>query len=294
MSLVEHALEKARRAAAGKDAKSSPGSIATLEVNADPEVLQSPDSQPATTRRVLVDRAALRSEGYLPESGNDRLFADFYRQIKRPLISRALGPTASNGLSHRLIMLTSALPGDGKTFTSLNLALSMTRERDISVLLVDGDVAKPHISRILGVNDELGLLDAVSDPKVDVESLVIQTDVEGLSVLPAGRTRGNEELLASAQMSRVAARLLERNPQRIVLFDTPPLLLSSESRALANLAGQVVLVVRSGRTLRQAVLDAVAHVGEGHNLSLVLNQGRMRFTQSSYRYGTYGSEEDNS
>jgi Mrp family chromosome partitioning ATPase len=189
-------------------------------------------------------------------------------------------------------MLTSALPGDGKTFTSINLALSMTRERDISVLLVDGDVAKPHISKILGVSDEPGLLDAVSDPKIDVENLVISTSIEGLSILSAGTIRGSEELLASAHMSRVVERLIEAKPKRIVLFDTPPLLLSSESRALAALAGQAVLVVRSGKTLRQAVLDAISHVGEGHNLSLVLNQSRMKFTQSYYHYGAYGSDED--
>lgn len=292
MSLIESALAKTRRATGEKGSRTSPNPIASLRISESPGFLQPREDEPATSRRVAVDRNALRNEGYLPEDSNDRLFADYYRQIKRPLIERALEPPGAAG-SPRVIMLTSALPGDGKTFTSINLALSMARERDLSVLLVDGDVAKPHISRILGVSDEPGLLDAASDPQVDVENLIIPTDVPRLSILPAGRAQSNEELLASALMSRITTQLVERKPHRIVLFDTPPLLLSSESRALMRLAGQVVLVVRSGQTLRQAVLDAIAHIGEEPNLSLVLNHGRMRVTQGYYyHYGVYGSEEE--
>jgi exopolysaccharide/PEP-CTERM locus tyrosine autokinase len=188
-------------------------------------------------------------------------------------------------------MMASALPGDGKTFTSINLALSISRERDTTVVLVDADVAKPHISRIFGVDQELGLLDALSDPSLDIESLVLPTDVKGLSILPAGKPREHAtELVASSQMKDVVRRLIAAHAHRIALFDSSPLLVSSESRALAAFVGQVALVVRAGRTPRQAVLDAIGHLGEGKSVGLVLNQGRASFSEGLYGYGYgYGS-----
>ncbi len=145
---------------------------------------------------------ALRNAGYLPAEGLERRFADHYRQIKRPLIERALA--GEPGM--RLILVSSALPGDGKTFTSLNLALSMARERDVSVLLVDADAPRAHISEVLGIRGERGLLDALSDESLDVESLIVETDVRGLEILPAGKFVENAtELFASARMDQIAA-----------------------------------------------------------------------------------------
>jgi exopolysaccharide/PEP-CTERM locus tyrosine autokinase len=225
----------------------------------------------------------------MPESGRERQFANHYRQIKRPLIAKALasgGDTVAR--SPRLIMMASALPGDGKTFTSINLAVSMARERDISVVLVDADLPKPHVSRVFGVDQEPGLLDALSDANLDVESLLIPTDAGALSILPAGKhNESATELLASVRMAAILARLLARNPRRIVLFDSPPLLISSESRALAATMGQIVLVVRSGSTPRQAVLDVLEDLGENSPVSLVLNQGRVALGDY-YGYGDYG------
>ena len=248
-----------------------------------------PASPPS--RRISIDRDALRQAGYLPESSKDRHFAIHYRQIKRPLIARAqAGPANAAAANPRLIMMSSALPGDGKTFTCINLALSMARERDISVVLVDVDVPKPHVSRIFGVDREPGLLEALSDASLDVESLVLPTDVGSLSILPAGIPHeGATELLASARMASVATRLLNNNPRRVILFDTSPLLVSSESRALALVAGQVVLVVRSGTTPQRAVLDAIELLGEGKDVSLILNQGRVGGSGGYYGYGDYGA-----
>ena len=233
MTLVERAIEKLRRNAehGQKPATRPVGSL----VAEDPQA-SALDGPPATLpeRRIVVDRDALREAGYLPETAVDRRFADHYRQIKRPLISQALASPAPVPGSPRLIMMASALPGDGKTFTSINLALSMARERDVSVVLVDADTPKPHVSRIFGVEKEPGLLDALGEPNVDIESFVLPTDVGGLSILPAGKTHdGATELLASSRMASVVTRLVARDPRRIVLFDSPPLLVSSESRALS-------------------------------------------------------------
>ena len=288
MTLVERAIEKLRRSAAAQQGAAAARPVGALVQDVVPADHAAPNAVPS--RRISIDRDALRDAGYLPESSRDRQFADHYRQIKRPIISKAMAASDPSSPSPRLIMMASALPGDGKTFTSINLALSLARERDISVVLVDADVPKPHVSRIFGVDTEPGLLDVLGDASADVESYLLTTDIGSLSILPAGKpTDGATELLASSRMASVVARLISRNPRRIVLFDSSPLLVSSESRALAAIAGQVVLVVRSGTTPRQAVTDAIAELGSARSISLILNQGRAGFTSSYYGYGDYGS-----
>jgi len=289
MSLVERAIEKLRASRPGdKPAPNAPpAAIGSLVHEPAPDPA---GDLPPPSRVVSINRDALREAGYLPEPGQDRRLADQYRQLKRPVIAAAFAPPQGN-TNPRLVMMSSALPGDGKTFTCINLALSMARERDVSVLLVDADAPKPHVSRIFGVQDERGLLDALTEEATDVETLVLPTDVPGLSVLPAGKPReGVTELFASARMRRNAERLCAR-PRRIVLFDSSPLLLSSESRALMSVAGQVLLVVKSGQTPRQAVLSALEHVSEGRSVSLVVNGGNESFSDY-YGYHGYGDNAE--
>lgn len=249
-----------------------------------------PAAAPRSDRVVTVNRAVLRTSGMLPPEHQERQLADEYRQIKRPLIANAIGkgvPKLANG---HLVMMASALPGEGKTFTTINLALSMALEQDISVLLVDADVAKPHISRIFGLSDQPGLLDALLDETLDAESLIVPTDVPRLSILPAGRRVADTatELLTSVRMEQTVARIGANNPRRIALIDSPPLLLTSESRALATVVGQVVLVVRAGSTSQQTVLDAISYLGEGKSIGVVLNQSDESAPGSYYGYGAYG------
>ena len=185
----------------------------------------------AGAARPAVDNAALRAAGYFPEPERDAQFADQYRRIKRPLIDKALAGASGIGEA-RVILVTSALPGDGKTFTSINLALSMALERDISVLLVDSDVAKRHFSEIFGLQAQPGLLDALVDEHLEPESLIVPTSVRGFSILPAGsRMAGTAELLSSNRMRQIVTGLCARNPRRIVLLDSPPLLVTNEGRS---------------------------------------------------------------
>jgi len=157
--------------------------------------------------RIAVDNAALRASGYFPELDRDRQFADQYRRIKGALIEKALSASAASP-ELRVIMVTSALPGDGKTFTSINLTLSMALERDISVLLIDADVPKRHISSIFNLQDRPGLLDALVDDRLNAESLVVPTTTRGLSILPAGKmVSGTAELLNSNRMRHIIATL---------------------------------------------------------------------------------------
>jgi protein-tyrosine kinase len=287
MSLVEQAIARMRnqaRAAAGpKMAEAGSKPAAPL-----PIIDRLPEAAPEPAKSMTLDMDALRARGYLPEPGMDKPFADHYRRIKRPLIDKAMSGVAAVG-EPLVIMVTSALPGDGKTFTSINLALNMALERDISVLLVDCDVAKRHVSEIVGLKEEAGLLDALADESVDAESLIVQTHLRGLSILPAGKRReGTAELLSSNRMRQIVVNLAKRNPRRIVLLDSPPLLITNEGRTLVKIAGQVALVVRAGQTPRHAVQDALGLFDAQQAGGIILNQVQVTRLEGYYGYGSYG------
>jgi protein-tyrosine kinase len=304
MSLVERALKKLQedRSAGSAAPKSAVAERASNPVAVVPRHAVTsaatvmdvePDRPDSPRRKVFIDRAALRDIGVLPMAGRERLIADQYRHIKRRLLDNIAGRGETKIEHARLIMMTSALSGDGKTFTSVNLALSLANEKDRTCLLIDSDVPKPHIGRLLGVQDEPGLLDALRDPSLDVESLILPTDVAGLSILPAGQPHeGDAELLGSERMRQILDRLEARDPRRVALFDTPPVLLSTESRILVNVAGQIVFVVRAGITPRGAVLEALTLIDERVFVGLILNQSEADPVGGYYGYG-YGYDVDN-
>jgi protein-tyrosine kinase len=290
MSLVEQAIARMRNQA--NAAKSAAATSATApKAPTLPAIAETLLEPSRITKRMTLDMRALRAQGYLPEEGRDREFSEHYRRIKRPLIDKAMSASSPIG-EPRVIMITSALPGDGKTFTSVNLALSMALERDISVMLVDCDVAKRHISEISGLGEEKGLLDALVDESVDIESLAVQTDMRSLSILPAGRrVEATAELLSSIRMRDLVSTLCARNPRRIVLLDSPPLLITNEGRSLVKIAGQVVLVIRAGRTPRHAVQEAAALFDPQQAGGLILNQMGTSSQEAYYGYEAYGSHD---
>lgn len=246
---------------------------------------------------VEVSRDKLQEAGLLAPESQVRVLADQYRLIKRPLLNNALGRSASLIEDGNLIMVSSALSGDGKTFNCINLALSMSSEKDISVLLVDADVAKPHISRIFGVADQPGLIDLLADESLLLQDVVLQTDVPGLSLLPAGRIHAQAtELLASKRMGSLVDQLSRRYANRVVLFDSPPLLITPEARVLASHMGQIAMVICAGKTPQQAVLDAVDCIDSDKAVNLILNQSTgsgLGANEYGYGYGYgYGVRED--
>lgn len=288
MSLVEQAIARLRNQQAGAQRQASGSAAAKPAVL--PLVSALGDSK--APNRLLIEASTLRADGYLPEASKDRQFTDQYRRIKRPLIEKALSGDQAGG-EPRIIVVTSAVPGDGKTFTSINLAFSMALERDISILLVDSDVAKHHITDIFGLSQHKGLLDALTDESLDPESLVVPTSSRGLSILPTGtRTEGTAELVSSNRMRQIVTALCARNPRRILLLDSSPLLITNEGRALVKIAGQVVLVVRAGETPRHAVKAAVEMVDEKQAGGMILNQVKVGLTEGYYGYGAYGTPGD--
>ncbi len=246
------------------------------------------ESYVVSDKRLHVDGDALRKAGLIAPQYHEQLLADQYRDIKRPLIAHAFGKRATRVERGNLIMVSSALAGEGKTFTSINLALSMAKERDHSVLLVDADVAKPHTSEIFGAKNEDGLLDALENAGTNIQSFIIPTDVENLRVLPAGRPRQNAtELLASDAMENICDTLSGLSKGQIVIFDSPPILQTSEAKELAGTAGQIVIVVRAEQTSKVAVMNALSSLNPDKAINLILNQVRVGSDDQQYGYG-YG------
>lgn len=250
-----------------------------------------PDAAPAPHPRLVrgtvrpVARDRLAEAGFIvPDAPPDAL-AEEFRLVKRALLLGAV-PLPRG----RLILVASAQANEGKTFCAVNLALSLASERDTEVLLVDADVAKPEIVETLGLEGGPGLMDALADPALDVERLVIRTDIAKLSVLPAGTAaRDDTELLASARTRAVIDGLAAAQPKRIVIFDTPPALAASPASVLALHVGQIVMVVRADRTGEAELRDALALLHGDAKVSLLLNG--TTFLGGTRKFGSYYGQD---
>lgn len=243
----------------------------------------------ATLKRICsIDFAQLKQLGFLGPNDQRSRQAEEYRTIKRPLLYNAFGKGAALGEQGNLIQVTSAMPGEGKTFTSINLAISMAMEQDFTVLLVDTDDVRCSCSRLLGVEDSVGLVDVLQDPKLELSDAIVPTNLPRLRLLPAGRSSGNvPELLGSERMQHLVQEMSRRYADRIVIFDSPPLLATSQSTILAQFMGQVLVVVEAGKTPLQAVLDSVAQLNRDKPIGMVLNKSPQVF-KSDYYGGYYG------
>ncbi len=255
----------------------------------------SPPGDPAARRAVAVhvQTEALASRGFVTLGAEQSRIAQEFRVIKRPLIANAFGKGVTQVRHGKRVMVTSAFPGEGKSFCAINLALSIAAERDHKVLLVDADVARPSIPRTLGFAAEAGLMDWLIDGNRDVAEFVLSTDIEKLAILPSGRQHPQAtEFLASAAMSRMLDQISARFPDRIVIFDSPPLLVTTEARVLASYMGQIVMVVEAGKTPRSAVTEALGTIeGTAEVIGMVLNKAQgfgAGGYGSYYGYGGYG------
>lgn len=313
MSIIEKAAQRmgaghqAKPANASVDANAEPDDESTLVersieaaaasfasvYNDEPEQ-PADDDGPATVwggaPQVHVDVERLRSMGMLtPDAGRSQI-AEEYRMIKRPLLANAFGhgdtPILDKG---NLIMVTSSLPGEGKSYSSINLAISMATEMENTVLLVDADVTKSAVSRYLDFRADRGLLDVLRNPRIQLSEVLIKTDIAKLTVLPAGQTFSHAtELLASSAMRNFVQDISTRYPDRIIIFDSPPLLATSEASVLASYMGQIVFVVEAQRTPQEAVSDALAHLANHEHVGMLLNRVPPRSGKGDYYYYGYG------
>ena len=276
MSIIERALQRHQEAqrqqtpatpAAATPPAAAPRHATTLPSNS-PAPITNVLSRENAKRPVLnLDADALESVGLFAPTDKRRRHTHEHRVIKRNLIDLK----TSSGTS-RLVMVTSALAGEGKTFTSFHLARSLAMELDRQVILVDADIPKRDMSRLLGCDSQPGLLDLLRDPTLTVQSLLIPTSIPQLWFLPVGRAdEMATELLASDRMRQVAKELAEADARCTVVFDSAPLLLTSEAQSLAQVVDKQVLVVRAGVTSQDAVLETVRRLGTAKPIGVVLN-----------------------
>jgi protein-tyrosine kinase len=244
---------------------------------------------PRDARRLEINLERLKERGFVTPDAPKSQIADEFRIIKRPIIGNAFGRTGTKVRDGNLVMVTSALPGEGKTFTAVNLAMSLAMELDNTVLLVDGDVAHPDLPKTLGVRNSPGLLDLLTDENPSIEDAVVRTNIETLSILPAGaHHRRATELLASEQMAMLLRQLTMRYPDRMIIFDSPPLLATTESRVLASHMGQIVMVVAADSTRQQAVNLALSTIESCEVVLMMLNKAEK--TDVGAYYGYYASD----
>lgn len=233
-----------------------------------------------------IDRRRLRQAALIEPEAPVGALAEEFRIVKRQLLLNVRAMTGAAEAKRRTILLCSAQPGEGKSFCALNLALSLSGESNTEVLLVDGDFAKPDLLKTLGLEAEAGFVDALAEPRLDPEALVLRTDLPGLSVLSAGRQVSNvTELLAGERAGAVLDRLAEARPNRIILFDSPPALMASPATVLAGYAGQLVMVVRADRTSETDLREALELLSGCERVSLLLNGAG--FAAGGRRFGAY-------
>lgn len=245
------------------------------------------DEAAPQSRRVELDLDGLAAAGILTPSAPRSTMFDQYRVIKRPLIQNATGKGAVPVNHGNLIMVTSALSGEGKSFTSVNLALSIANELDHTVMLVDADVARPSVLRMLGLPPGPGLLDLL-EGRAEMSNVLLKTNIDKLTILPSGSPHPRAtELLASDAMRQLLNDMATRYADRIIIFDSPPLLLTTESRVLATHMGQIVVVVHAGKTLQAEVQHALATIESCPVKMMLLNQAQAN-AGGSYGYGGYG------
>jgi exopolysaccharide/PEP-CTERM locus tyrosine autokinase len=298
MNTIEQAakrLEELRRAGVDVSTASPPAvtpspvsteSPAVQQVQAPAAPVAAPSPSPAQptaqaasggderrSRTIDLDFLRMSRCGLLvPGTPRSQLEEEF-RIIKRPLLENLRGQTAARPKRANIIMVTSALPGEGKTQTAINLAISIAMELDHTVLLVEADVIRPSALERMGVPASKGLLDMLMHPETDLSEVLLKTNIPKLTLLPAGTSSSRStELLASAAMDNLLEELATKYPDRVIIFDTPPLLPSTESRVLATSMGQVVMVVEAGKTALNTVKQAYATVEECPVVMSMLNK----------------------
>ena len=234
----------------------------------------------------------MKHKGMLtPEDGRSQI-AEEMRAVKRPLL-RFTGNATVGGDHKNIIMVTSSVPGEGKSFTSINLAISIAMEMDKTALLVDADVAKPSIGKYLGYRNKKGLVDYLMGDEPALSDLLLKTDLPKLSILPAGKQHHySTELLASESMKILLDELATRYHDRVIIFDSPPVLATSEAQVLANQMGQVVVVVEAVKTSQLMLEEALGKIENANIAGLILNKSRVKAGGSYYGYGYgYGVNE---
>jgi protein-tyrosine kinase len=241
-----------------------------------------------------IDVDDLGSRGFVSLHSTRSQINEEYREIKRKLLSNAFGALSKTITNANIIMVTSARPSEGKTFTAINLALSIAAEKDKRVLLVDADVLKPNILRTLGLKERSGLMEYLLGDVKEIGDVMFHSNIDQLTIIPAGRSHHlSTELLASEAMNELIAQFSTRYPDRVIIIDTPPIVGINESAVLANFAGQAVVVVEEGSSRLSDVQKAVERLNPNMAIGFVVNKSLDTSQQSGYYgYHHYGTDRE--
>jgi receptor protein-tyrosine kinase len=235
--------------------------------------------------KIEIDLDMLAKKGFVSTNSDRQVINEEYRVIKRKLLDNAFGPLSKSLNNSNVIMVTSSRQGEGKTFTAINLALSIALEQDKTVLLVDADVLRPNIMRTLELKNEQGLMEYLLGDKENIAEVMCRTNLDNLRIISAGRSHHlSAELLASERMFDAVEEFANRYPDRIVIVDTPPLLGINETAILANLAGQALVVTEEFKTKLFDVENAVKHLNPEMAIGFIVNKTE----QISLEGGGYG------
>ena len=280
--------------------QASPTTIAELASTDNKAKGRNVESSGKEKKQVKLLSRLLETNMLVPGSNLDREIQDEYRRIKRPLVSNAVGRNKLLVERGNLILVTSSVPGEGKSFTAVNLALSIAHERDTTVLLVDCDIAKQGVSRALGLEGVTGLVDVLEQDDLSIGDVILHTDIPKLRVVSAGKQQHEyvAELLSSQRMADLVNELASRYSDRIVIIDGPPLLPTPQTQIIAGLVGQVVFVIEAGKTPQALVTEALELIPEEQATGLVMNKNVGLSSRShygyGYGYGYYAADKDKS
>jgi receptor protein-tyrosine kinase len=261
-----------------------PGGIVETEPRA-PEPAEAREL-PVRKARPMVELATLQRAGMFDWSHGRSRISEEFRLAQRQILRTAFAPTAEAGVTN-LVMVTSARPGEGKTFTAINLAGSVALQGDHHVLLIDSDSKRDSICQALGLADAPGVLDLAANPSLDPNEVILRTGIDKLSLLPVGRERGrSSELFASRDMTQLIQRLGRRYSDRLLILDSAPCLSTSDPAALAPIVGQILFVVEAERTQREEVEAALDLIQACPVIMLLLNKVQVT---NRYTFGAYSN-----
>ena len=287
LPLIEQAVQSLHRAKP-HETVNKPAAVvrAPRDTSAGGTAAEQPaQAKPTTSRLAEIDLARLQKMGLLTPTVTRSRTMEEFRVIKRSILQNAFVPHERGKPAGNLVMVTSSRPGEGKTFTATNLAISIASERDYTVLLIDADFTRPNVLRVLGLEANKGLIDVLEHPSIDLSEVLIRTNIDKLTVLPAGPAPPlSTELLASQRMAAIVEEIARRYSDRIVIFDAPPILSTSEPSALAMHVGQIIFVIEAEKTPRSVVKEALDLVNVGPKIGVVLNR-----CQPHYGHAQFGS-----
>jgi exopolysaccharide/PEP-CTERM locus tyrosine autokinase len=263
MSRIEQAIQKAARLREEKE-----------ESHPIPERSErSPDRE-----QLLRVEAIPITSPYLV-AANGHAAAEEYRKLKSLVVS-----LNRRERTVRTLAVTSAVTEEGKSITSLNLAIALAQDYDHTVLLVDADLRRPSLHRYLGLKPEVGLVQCLKEGTA-LSKALIKTGLGKLVLLPAGGTVADPvELFASGRMKELVREMKDRYPDRYVIFDTPPALPFADAQVLAPVLDGVIFVVREGHARPQQIKDTLGGLKDANLLGVVFNDASSGPGQGSYYY----------